>query len=101
MLQDVTVSLATGDETTESACLAHLTGPFPPFARFLTCHLIPQPIALALALVEIDREANDVSEWNEERDDIAELGGMGTSPHRTTVGSVLQEQLLTLSHASC
>ena len=53
--------------------------------------LIPRPIALALALAEIDREADDVSEWNEECDDIVELGGMGTSPHHTTVGSVLQE----------
>ena len=34
-------------------------------------HLIPQPIALALALVEINREGNDVVEWSEELDDIA------------------------------
>ena len=44
-------------------------------------HLIPWPIALALALAEIDREADDIVEWSEEHDDIAELGGMGTSPH--------------------
>ena len=64
-------------------------------------HLIPQLIALALALAEINRESDDVSEWNEERDDIAELGGMGTSPHHTTAGSALQERLLALSHTSC
>ena len=81
--------------------LARLMGPLPPFARFLTCRLIPWLIALALALAEIDREADDVSEWNEERDDIVELGGMGMSPRHTTVGSVLQERLLTLSHTSC
>ena len=43
-------------------------------------HLIPQPIEIALALVEIDREANDVVEWSEEHDDIVELGGMERSP---------------------
>ena len=80
-----------------------LDGSIAPFCEVLECCLIPRPIALALALAEIDREANDVSEWNEERDDIAELGGMGMTPHRYNSGEcftrmtacTLPHQLLT------
>ena len=64
----------------------HLMGgviALPPFLRFLMPHLIPCPIALALALAEIDREANDVVEL---LCAVLELSGPGVQVRSGWVG---------------
>ena len=94
------VSLMTGDETTDRACLACLRGGTIALAWFLTCLmpcLMPWSIVFAWYLASLDREADEVVEWGDEHDDIAEdfveWQGMGMSHQPTTVGTYQHEPL--------
>ena len=80
-----------------------LDGSIAPFREVLDMPLDTTANCTCISSCRIDREADDVSKWNEEHDDIAELGGMGMTPHHynsgecftRTIARTLPHQLLT------
>src|ERR1700733_8079495 len=65
------LSLAMGEETFESVCLARLRGRAIALAPFLI-RLTPRPIAFAPDLTAFDREEIETADWSDEHDDLVE-----------------------------